>query len=150
MLFVSLAATEWWLLWKCLITQKSDIAFIHVFVYSWLYLYILLHLYLHLLAWLVSTAMIAIYTHNNTKAKEGVVGETTLPRQIQLSLLCWKLKKSRKSCICCCICACISSSNCICICAKAKEEVVGDHQPLWSDRFNYISWFAWDAPTLLK
>ena len=47
--------------------------FFNVFVYL---------LFLHLLAWLDSAAMIAVYTDNNTKAKERV-GET---RQIQLSL----------------------------------------------------------------
>ena len=47
--------------------------FLNVFVYI---------LFLHLLAWLDSAAMIAVYTDNNTKAKEEV-GET---RQIQLSL----------------------------------------------------------------
>ena len=47
--------------------------FFNVFVYL---------LFLHLLAWLDSAAMIAVYTDNNTKAKEEV-GET---RQIQLSL----------------------------------------------------------------
>ena len=65
--------------------------------------------------WLSSPAMITVYTHNNTKAKEG--GETTVARHIQLSQ--WYKTENR----------------------KVKEECVVEQPHIQLN----LSCFAWDG-----